>query len=63
MNEIGLKNPNASLSNLGFGKTTANWNLSREALIQKTLDLQQGVLPYVLIPVSLLEDPLRISFL
>ena len=44
MNEIGLKNPNASLSNLGFGKTTANWNLSREALIQKTLDLQQGVL-------------------
>ena len=44
MNEIGLKNPNASLSNLGFNKTTANWNLSREALIQKTLDLQQGVL-------------------
>ncbi len=44
MNEQGVKNPSADLSKLGFSKTTALWNLSREHLIQKTLDLDLGVL-------------------
>lgn len=44
MKEIGVKNPTASIKNQGFENTTANWNLSREDLAQRTLDLNQGVL-------------------
>ena len=44
MNDTGVKNPTATLTNLGFKHTTANWNITREALIQKTLDLNLGIL-------------------
>lgn len=44
MQEIGKKNPDASLAQLGFSKTTALWNLDRDTLIQKTLDMGLGVL-------------------
>lgn len=44
MNETGVKNPSADLTKLGFHRTTAHWNISREALIQNTLDLNLGVL-------------------
>lgn len=44
MKDIGVKNPSATLTNLGFQNTTANWNITREALIQSTLDLKLGVL-------------------
>lgn len=44
MNETGVKNPSADLTKLGFHHTTAHWNISREALIQNTLDLNLGVL-------------------
>ena len=44
MNNKGVKNPSADLTTLGFNNTTANWNSTREELIQKTLDLKLGVL-------------------
>jgi phosphoenolpyruvate carboxykinase (ATP) len=43
MQEIGKKNPDASLAQLGFSNTTALWNLERDILIQKTLDMGLGV--------------------
>ena len=44
MNDTGVKNPSADLTKLGFHHTAAHWNISREALIQSTLDLNLGVL-------------------
>ena len=44
MKETGVKNPSATLTNLGFQNTTANCNSTRDALIQHTLDLKLGVL-------------------
>jgi len=44
MQEFGKKNPSANLADLGLKVGTAHWNLSPEALVQKTLDLGQGVL-------------------
>lgn len=44
MKELGKKNPSADISKVGFSKTTAHWNLSREELIEKTIQLGQGVL-------------------
>ncbi len=44
MKEQGEKNSKATITNLGFKKTTAIWNLNRDDLIQKTLGLGLGVL-------------------
>ena len=45
MNEVGVKNPNANLADLGFeGVNTAFWNLSPKELVQHSLDKGQGVL-------------------
>ena len=44
MQENGIKNPNASLVDLGINAAIANWNLSSAALTAKTLELNQGVL-------------------
>jgi phosphoenolpyruvate carboxykinase (ATP) len=44
MQEYGLKNPSANLSAAGLNVATAHWNLSPEALAQKTLELGQGEL-------------------
>src|SRR5690554_671022 len=44
MKEQGDKNRKATIANLGFSNTTALWNLERDQLIQKTLDLELGVL-------------------
>lgn len=44
MNNKGVKNPSADLTKLGFNQTTANWNSTREELIQSSLDLNLGVL-------------------
>ncbi len=44
MNNKGVKNPSADLTTLGFSNTNANWNSTREELIQTTLDLNLGVL-------------------
>src|SRR5689334_18855216 len=44
MQENGKKNPSANLAEIGLNVAIANWNLSSEALTQKTLDLGQGVL-------------------
>ncbi len=45
MKEIGNKNPEANLADLGLADiATANWNLSPEELQEKTLELKQGVL-------------------
>lgn len=44
MKEQGDKNPKATLANLGFSNTTALWNLDRDELINKTVELGQGVL-------------------
>lgn len=44
MNDTGVKNPSSDLTKQGFHNTTAQWNLSREELIQRTLDLNLGVL-------------------
>ena len=44
MNNKGVKNPSADLTQLGFKNTTANWNSSREELIQSSLDLKLGIL-------------------
>lgn len=44
MQEIGKKNPENSLSQLGFSTTTALWNLDRDTLVQNTLDMGLGTL-------------------
>ncbi len=44
MQENGKKNPNASLNNLGLNVAVANWNLSPDELINKTIELGQGEL-------------------
>ncbi len=44
MQEFGKKNPSANLADLGLNVAIAHWNLSPEELVQKTLDLGQGVL-------------------
>lgn len=44
MSDTAAKHPTTDLSNLGFQNTTINWNSSRENLIQKTLDLNLGIL-------------------
>lgn len=44
MQESGKKNPSADLSAMGLHVSVANWNLSSEALTQKTVELGQGVL-------------------
>lgn len=44
MNDQGVKNPTADLTKIGFQHTTAKWNSTREELIQRTLDLNLGVL-------------------
>ncbi|HQV77723.1 MAG TPA: phosphoenolpyruvate carboxykinase (ATP) [Chitinophagales bacterium] len=44
MSETAEKHLNQDLSKLGFQHSKINWNISREDLIQKTLDLNLGVL-------------------
>lgn len=44
MQELGVKNPASLLSDLGLNPSIVHWNLSSEELVQKTLDLGQGVL-------------------
>ena len=44
MQEFGKKNPSANLADLGLNVAVANWNLSPEELVNKTLELGQGVL-------------------
>jgi phosphoenolpyruvate carboxykinase (ATP) len=44
MQEYGKKNPKADLAGLGLHVSVAHWNLSSEALTEKTLELGQGVL-------------------
>jgi phosphoenolpyruvate carboxykinase (ATP) len=42
MQELGLKNPAANLLELGISPALVHWNLSPEALTQKTVELGQG---------------------
>jgi len=44
MQEFGKKNQSFNLSQLGLNVATAHWNLSPEELVNKTLELGQGVL-------------------
>lgn len=44
MQEFGIKNSSADLTLLGLNVAIAHWNLSPEALSQKTIELGQGVL-------------------
>ncbi len=44
MQEFGKKNPTANLADLGIHAAIAHWNLPAEELVQKTLELGQGVL-------------------
>ncbi|HXS38419.1 MAG TPA: phosphoenolpyruvate carboxykinase (ATP) [Flavipsychrobacter sp.] len=44
MQEFGKKNPSASLAKMGLNVSIAHWNLSSEELVNKTLELGQGVL-------------------
>jgi phosphoenolpyruvate carboxykinase (ATP) len=44
MNDTGVQKPTADLSKLGLSATKVNWNTSRDALIQRTLDLNLGTL-------------------
>lgn len=44
MQEHGKKNPSANLSDLGLNVGVANWNLSPDELINKTIELGQGEL-------------------
>ena len=44
MNDTGVQKPTADLSKLGLSATKANWNTSRDALIQRTFDLNLGTL-------------------
>ncbi len=42
MQEFGIKNPSATLSDLGINPAIIHWNLSSEELTQKTVELGQG---------------------
>lgn len=44
MQEFGKKNQSFNLSELGLNVATAHWNLSPEELVNKTIELGQGVL-------------------
>ncbi|MBE8712768.1 phosphoenolpyruvate carboxykinase (ATP) [Sphingobacterium hungaricum] len=44
MQEIKLNKQQADLANLGLRNAKANWNLSADELVQKSLDLEQGIL-------------------
>ncbi|MCB0700786.1 MAG: phosphoenolpyruvate carboxykinase (ATP) [Chitinophagales bacterium] len=44
MQENGKKNPSVSLSDLGLNVAVANWNLSPDELVNKSIELGQGVL-------------------
>lgn len=44
MQESGKKNPSANLADLGLNVATAHWNLSPQDLVNKTVELGQGVL-------------------
>jgi phosphoenolpyruvate carboxykinase (ATP) len=44
MNDTGVKNPSSDLTKQGFQHSKAQWNLTREELIQRTLDSKLGVL-------------------
>jgi phosphoenolpyruvate carboxykinase (ATP) len=44
MQELGLKNPAASLSDLGINASKVYWNESSETLTQKTVELGQGTI-------------------
>lgn len=44
MQEFGKKNPLANLADLGLNVATAHWNLSPQDLVNKTVELGQGVL-------------------
>lgn len=44
MQEFGNKNQSFSLSELGLNVSVAHWNLPSEELVNKTLELEQGVL-------------------
>ena len=44
MQENGKKNPSANLADLGLNVGIAHWNLSPEALVNKTIELGQGEL-------------------
>ncbi len=44
MQESGKKNPSANLADLGLNVGIAHWNLSPQDLVNKTLELGQGVL-------------------
>lgn len=44
MQEFGIKNPSFDLASLGLNVGTAHWNLSPQELVNKTLELGQGVL-------------------
>lgn len=44
MQENGKKNPKANLKDLGLNVAVANWNLSPEELVNKTIELGQGEL-------------------
>ena len=42
MQEFGIKNPNATLSDLGIEPSIVHWNLSTQELCDKTVELGQG---------------------
>ncbi len=44
MKETGLKNPNASLTELGISNVTAHWNLPPEVLVEETVKRGQGII-------------------
>ena len=44
LNETGVKNPNSSIKELGFNTTTALWNVSRDELIDKSVEQGYGIL-------------------
>lgn len=44
MQESGIKNPASNLSELGINPSIVHWNLSPEALTQKTVELNQGTI-------------------
>ncbi len=44
MQENGNKNPNTNLSSIGINASIINWNLSPEALTEKTVQLGQGTI-------------------
>lgn len=44
MKNVGLKNPNADLTTLGLQDVTAYWNLPVPQLVERTIDMGEGVL-------------------